>query len=78
MRSLRSPRSAETPRAVLAVGKTALQRGFPLDPYAYPTFGIPIFSPVGDRVEPAMVYAIARQESAFNPRGRLDAPARAA
>ena len=32
----------------------------------------PISRPVGDDVEPAMVYAIARQESAFNPRAHLE------
>ena len=68
--------SQKNPRALLAVGKTAVQRGFPLDSYAYPTSGIPVFRPVGDRVEPAMVYAIARQESAFNPRALSTAGAR--
>jgi soluble lytic murein transglycosylase len=63
-------------RALLAVGKTAVQRGFPLDLHAFPTMGIPAFEPVGDRVEPAMVYAIARQESAFDPRAQSQAGAR--
>lgn len=63
-------------RAVLAVGKTAVQRGFPLDLHAYPTIGIPTFERVGDEVEQAMVYAIARQESAFNPRALSTAGAR--
>jgi soluble lytic murein transglycosylase len=64
------------PRAVLSVGKAAVQRGFPLDLYAYPTMGIPSFNPVGEDVEPAMVYAVARQESAFNPRALSSAGAR--
>jgi soluble lytic murein transglycosylase len=64
------------PRAVLSVGKTAVQRGFPLDLHAYPTIGIPSFAPVAEDVEPAMVYAIARQESAFNPRALSTAGAR--
>jgi soluble lytic murein transglycosylase len=68
--------SQDNPRAVLAVGKIAVQRGFPLDLHAYPVAGIPVFSPVGDLVEPAMVYAIARQESAFNPRALSSAGAR--
>jgi soluble lytic murein transglycosylase len=68
--------SQQNPRAVLAIGKMALQRGFPLDQHAYPLAAIPDFDPVGDDVEPAMVYAIARQESAFNPRAISSAGAR--
>ncbi|WP_230531202.1 lytic transglycosylase domain-containing protein [Microvirga roseola] len=68
--------SQGNPRAVLAIGKIAQQRGFPLDEHAYPLAGIPDFEPVGDDVEPAMVYAIARQESAFNPRAVSSAGAR--
>ncbi|MDQ4136982.1 MAG: lytic transglycosylase domain-containing protein, partial [Pseudomonadota bacterium] len=63
-------------RALLAVGKTAVQRGFPLDLHAFPTIGIPAYEPVGDPVEKAMVYAIARQESAFDPRAQSHAGAR--
>ena len=66
----------QNPRAVLAVGKIALQRGFPLDQHAYPLAAIPDYKPVGDEVEPAMVYAIARQESAFNPKAVSSAGAR--
>ncbi|MEZ0171588.1 lytic transglycosylase domain-containing protein [Microvirga sp. TS319] len=68
--------SQHNPRAVLAVGKIALQRGFPLDQHAYPIAAIPDFEPVGDEVEAAMVYAIARQESAFNPKAVSSAGAR--
>jgi soluble lytic murein transglycosylase len=64
------------PRAVLTIGKAGVQRGLPLDLHAYPTMGIPEFKPVGDGVEPAMVYAIARQESAFNPKAQSSAGAR--
>jgi soluble lytic murein transglycosylase len=38
------------------------------DHHAFPTVGLPRFKPIGADVEPAIVYAIARQESAFNPR----------
>jgi len=68
--------SQKNPRAVLAIGKIALQRGFPLDQHAYPVAAIPDFEPVGDEVEPAMIYAIARQESAFNPKAVSSAGAR--
>ena len=67
---------SQSPRAALAVGKTAVQRGFPLDAYAYPTNGIPSFDPVGDQVERAMIHAIARQESGFNPKALSTAGAR--
>ncbi|WP_295851499.1 transglycosylase SLT domain-containing protein [Tardiphaga sp.] len=53
-------------RAMLLVGKAALNRGLPFDHYAYPTVGIPAFPTVGPEVERSVVYAIARQESAFN------------
>lgn len=63
-------------RALLVVGKSAVQRGFPLDSHAYPTIGIPSFEPVGGRVDKAMVYAIARQESMFDPKAQSHAGAR--
>ncbi|MGO4571578.1 transglycosylase SLT domain-containing protein [Microvirga sp. 2TAF3] len=66
----------KNPRAVLIVGKLASQRGFPLDMHAYPLAAVPDFEPVGEDVEPAMVYAIARQESAFNPSAVSSAGAR--
>jgi len=55
-------------RAVLLIGKIALGRGFPFDHYAFPTGGLPRYSAIGPEVEPAVVYSIARQESAFNPK----------
>ena len=54
-------------RAMLLLGKAALNRGLPFDHYAYPLVGIPPFKSVGPEVERSVVYAIARQESAFNP-----------
>lgn len=64
------------PRSLLVIGKTAVQRGLPLDLHAYPTIGIPAFEPIGSRVEKAMVYAIARQESAFDPKAQSGVGAR--
>jgi soluble lytic murein transglycosylase len=55
-------------RAMVLLGKSALGRGLPLEHYAFPTFGIPDYQPIGPTTEPAVVYAIARQESTFNPR----------
>jgi soluble lytic murein transglycosylase len=53
-------------RGMLLVGKAALNRGLPFDHYAYPVNGIPSFKQFGPEVEQSIVYAIARQESAFN------------
>ncbi len=55
-------------RATLLIGKTALGRGFPLEQYAFPDFGVPDFQPIGPDVERYVVYSIVRQESAFNPK----------
>lgn len=55
-------------RAMLLLGKAALARGLPLEHYAFPTLGIPDYQPIGPAIEAAVVYAIARQESTFNPR----------
>lgn len=63
-------------RALLAIGKAALQRGFPLDMAAFPTSGVPEFDVVGDPMERAIVHAIARQESAFDPTATSHAGAR--
>jgi soluble lytic murein transglycosylase len=55
-------------RAMVLLGKAALGRGLPLDHYAFPAIGIPEYRPIGPTIEPAVVYAIARQESTFNPK----------
>ena len=54
-------------RGMLMVGKAALNRGMPFDHCAYPISGIPPYKDIGPEVEKAIVFAIARQESAFNP-----------
>jgi soluble lytic murein transglycosylase len=55
-------------RAMMLLGKAALGRGLPLELFAFPTVGIPDYRTIGPEVERGMVYAIARQESSFNPR----------
>ncbi|MGA7807634.1 lytic transglycosylase domain-containing protein, partial [Bradyrhizobium sp.] len=55
-------------RAMLLVGKAALNRGLPFDSYAYPVTGIPAYQAIGPEVERSVIFSIARQESAFNPR----------
>jgi soluble lytic murein transglycosylase len=54
-------------RGMLLLGKAALNRGLPFDFYAYPLDGIPSFKSIGPEVEQSIIFAIARQESAFNP-----------
>ena len=54
-------------RSMLLMGKAALNRGLPFDFYAYPVAGIPPFKSIGPEVEQSIIFAIARQESAFNP-----------
>lgn len=51
----------------LTIGKMIGQRGFAVDNLAFPTFGIPHYDEVQNSAAPAVVYAIARQESAFMP-----------
>jgi soluble lytic murein transglycosylase len=55
-------------RATLLIGKIALGRGYALDHYAFPTFGVPDYRQIGPEVERSTVFAIVRQESAFNER----------
>ena len=55
-------------RATLLIGKAVLRRGLPFERYAFPDFGVPEYQQIGPEVEACVVYAIVRQESAFNPR----------
>jgi soluble lytic murein transglycosylase len=55
-------------RGMLLLGKLALARGYALDHAAFPTLGVPDYTPIGPPVEPALVYSIVRQESWFNPK----------
>ena len=55
-------------RAMLYLGRTAMARGFPLEQFAFPDVGIPHYTPIAPDIDRSIVYAITRQESAFNPR----------
>jgi soluble lytic murein transglycosylase len=57
----------EDARGMLQLGKAALARGLPLDYYAFPTVGVPRYSPIGPGIDNAMLFAIIRQESSFDP-----------
>ncbi len=54
-------------RGMLHMGKAALARGLPLDHYAFPTVGVPGYAPIGPGIDNALLFAIIRQESAFDP-----------
>ncbi|BAT60740.1 soluble lytic murein transglycosylase precursor [Variibacter gotjawalensis] len=56
------------PRATMMIGKAAIARGLPFDHYAFPTSGIPKYASIGNDADKSTVFAIARQESAFNSR----------
>lgn len=60
----------------LMVGKTAVSRGVDADLLAFPTAAIPRKAKVHKDVGKPVVYAIARQESAFNPQAISSAGAR--
>lgn len=68
-------RKNDDARAMLLIGKGALRRGYAFDLYAFPTNGIPHFRMVGPAVDKSVVFAIARQESAFNPKAISSAKA---
>jgi soluble lytic murein transglycosylase len=57
----------EDARGMLHLGKAARARGLPLHYYAFPTVGVPRYSPIGPGIENAMLFAVIRQESMFNP-----------
>jgi len=52
-------------RAMMQLGKAALARGYAFGQYAFPTIGIPEYTPLGPAVDPELVYSIVRTESAF-------------
>jgi soluble lytic murein transglycosylase len=65
----------ESHQLALQIDKIAMQRGLPVDALAFPTSAIPA-SAKTKAVEKPVVYAIARQESAFNPAAVSSAGAR--
>ena len=67
---------ANDAKATLLVGKLATQRGLGLDETAFPTFGVPGYQPLTNSADRAVVYAIARQESEFDPRSASSAGAK--
>jgi peptidoglycan lytic transglycosylase len=61
--------------AMLAIGKTALARGLPMELHAFPGTGIPSYTPIAPPIDRCVVYSIVRTESAFDQRDRSSANA---
>jgi soluble lytic murein transglycosylase len=61
---------------VLSIGKAGAVRDLPINQLAFPLFGIPDYTPLPGSGDQAMVFAIARQESAFQTRAVSHANAR--
>ncbi len=61
--------------AMLIIGKTALDRGMPLDQLAFPDFGVPSYSAVGPALDRSIVYSVVRTESAFDQHDKSSANA---
>jgi soluble lytic murein transglycosylase len=68
--------NARDARLALNVGKLASQRGFMLDDVAFPTFGVPRYEAIAGSAPAPIVYAIARQESAFDAKAVSSAGAK--
>ena len=60
----------------ISVGKRGVQEGMPTEYHAFSRAGLPGFKPVGNRIDPAVTYAISRQESIFDPAAISHAGAR--
>jgi soluble lytic murein transglycosylase len=61
----------ENPQTALRLAKIAFNRDLPVGDYALPVGVIPNYrSLVSDRVEPALVHALSRQESEFNAKAK--------
>jgi soluble lytic murein transglycosylase len=62
-------------RAMLELGKAALARGLALDPYAFPTIGIPQHTQIAPAIDRSVIYSVVRTESAFDQRDKSSANA---
>jgi soluble lytic murein transglycosylase len=58
---------ARNARFSLTLGKLASYRGVWIDDAAFPSFGVPAFAALPGSAPKSLVFAVARQESAFDP-----------
>ncbi len=69
-------RRMKMPQASVRLAKIAHFHGVDVATYAFPTDMIPKYKRLNEGIEPALLYALSRQESEFNPKAKSHAGAR--